>query len=44
MIDDQQPELGTLTSRDAWHQWRDRVVARYRAQGAWPSPSWDRPP
>ncbi|MEU6071044.1 TetR/AcrR family transcriptional regulator [Streptomyces sp. NPDC047082] len=34
VIDDQQPELGTLTSWDARHQWRDKVVARYRGQGA----------
>lgn len=33
VIDDQQPELGSLTSWDAWWQWRDKVVARYRAQG-----------
>ncbi|KOG91307.1 TetR/AcrR family transcriptional regulator [Streptomyces varsoviensis] len=32
VIEDQQPELGSLTSWPAWHQWRDKVVARYRAQ------------
>ncbi|MFI1256061.1 hypothetical protein ACH4U6_20110 [Streptomyces netropsis] len=33
LIDDQQPELGALTSWAAWWQWRDKVVARYREQG-----------
>ncbi len=33
VIDDQQPELGSLTSWAAWWQWRDKVVARYREQG-----------
>lgn len=33
VIDDQQPELGSLTSWAAWQRWRDKVVARYRAQG-----------
>ncbi|MGW3230064.1 TetR/AcrR family transcriptional regulator [Kitasatospora sp. NPDC001095] len=33
VLDDQQPELGSLTSREAWRQWRDKVLARYRAQG-----------
>ncbi|ARZ71786.1 TetR family transcriptional regulator [Streptomyces albireticuli] len=33
VIADQQPELGSLTSWAAWWQWRDKVVARYRAQG-----------
>ena len=33
VLDDQQPQLGNLTSWDAWTQWRDVVVARYRAQG-----------
>ncbi|MGK4578614.1 TetR/AcrR family transcriptional regulator [Kitasatospora sp. HPMI-4] len=33
VIDDQQPELGSLTSWAAWQQWRDKVVARYREQG-----------
>ncbi|MEV5238455.1 TetR family transcriptional regulator [Streptomyces cinnamoneus] len=34
VIDDQQPELGSLTSWTAWWQWRDKVVARYREQGS----------
>ncbi|NEA50194.1 TetR/AcrR family transcriptional regulator [Streptomyces sp. SID10815] len=33
VIEDQQPELGALTSWDAWRQWRDKVVRRYREQG-----------
>ncbi|MEU1310614.1 TetR/AcrR family transcriptional regulator [Streptomyces cinnamoneus] len=33
VIDDQQPELSSLTSWAAWYQWRDKVVARYREQG-----------
>ncbi|WP_282204021.1 TetR/AcrR family transcriptional regulator [Kitasatospora fiedleri] len=33
VLADQQPELGALTSLDAWRQWRDKVLARYRAQG-----------
>ncbi|MCD9141267.1 TetR/AcrR family transcriptional regulator [Streptomyces albireticuli] len=33
VIDDQQPELGSLTSWAAWWEWRDKVVARYREQG-----------
>jgi AcrR family transcriptional regulator len=33
VLDDQQPELGSLTSWTAWWDWRDKVVARYRAQG-----------
>ncbi|MFE0041894.1 TetR/AcrR family transcriptional regulator [Streptomyces albireticuli] len=33
VIDDQQPELGSLTSWTAWWEWRDKVVARYREQG-----------
>ncbi|MFD5435669.1 TetR/AcrR family transcriptional regulator [Kitasatospora sp. NPDC127067] len=33
VLDDQQPELDSLTSREAWWQWRDKVLARYRAQG-----------
>ncbi|PZG18228.1 TetR/AcrR family transcriptional regulator [Nonomuraea aridisoli] len=34
VLEDQQPQLGDLTSWDAWRQWRDRVVERYRAQGS----------
>ncbi|WP_030674424.1 TetR/AcrR family transcriptional regulator [Streptomyces sp. NRRL B-1347] len=34
VIDEQQPELGSLTTWAAWHQWRDKVVARYQAQGS----------
>ncbi|GLW69745.1 TetR family transcriptional regulator [Kitasatospora phosalacinea] len=34
VIEDQQPELGALTSWGAWWQWRDKLLARYRAQGA----------
>lgn len=33
VLEDQQPELGALTSREAWWRWRDKVLARYRAQG-----------
>ncbi|MBF8185235.1 TetR/AcrR family transcriptional regulator [Nonomuraea sp. K274] len=33
VLEDQQPQLGDLTSWDAWQQWRDRVVERYRNQG-----------
>jgi hypothetical protein len=33
VLSDQQPELGDLTQWAAWAAWRDRVVARYRAQG-----------
>ncbi|GAA3044040.1 TetR/AcrR family transcriptional regulator [Streptomyces lactacystinicus] len=33
VLDAQQPELDSLTSREAWWQWRDKVLARYRAQG-----------
>ncbi|MER7765822.1 TetR family transcriptional regulator [Kitasatospora sp. NPDC096140] len=33
VLDDQQPELGALTSWAAWRRWREKVVARYRAQG-----------
>ncbi|MFH9347530.1 TetR/AcrR family transcriptional regulator [Kitasatospora sp. NPDC017646] len=33
VLEDQQPELGALTSWEAWQRWRDKVVARYRAQG-----------
>lgn len=33
VLDDQQPQLGNLTTWAAWTQWREVVVARYRAQG-----------
>ncbi|WP_326570701.1 TetR/AcrR family transcriptional regulator [Actinacidiphila glaucinigra] len=33
VLSDQQPYLGTLTSRQAWYDWRDAVVDRYRRQG-----------
>ncbi|MBO1416764.1 TetR/AcrR family transcriptional regulator [Streptomyces sp. FH025] len=33
VLDDQQPELGALSSWQAWERWRDKVLARYRAQG-----------
>ncbi|GAB3744186.1 TetR/AcrR family transcriptional regulator [Amycolatopsis oliviviridis] len=33
VIEDQQPYLGQLTSWQAWHDWRDVVVERYRRQG-----------
>jgi AcrR family transcriptional regulator len=33
VIEDQQPELGDLSTWTAWHSWRDRVVDRYRKQG-----------
>jgi len=33
VIEDQQPFLGNLTSWEAWEQWRDAVVERYRRQG-----------
>lgn len=33
VIEDQQPELGALTSWKAWREWRDKVVRRYREQG-----------
>jgi AcrR family transcriptional regulator len=33
VLDDQQPQLGNLTTWAAWTEWRDIVVARYRAQG-----------
>jgi AcrR family transcriptional regulator len=33
VLSDQQPQLGNLTSWEAWQAWRDTVVARYRAQG-----------
>ncbi|MFG2586824.1 TetR/AcrR family transcriptional regulator [Streptomyces sp. NPDC048438] len=34
VIEDQQPELGSLTSWDAWDRWREKVLARYRTQGS----------
>jgi AcrR family transcriptional regulator len=34
VLEDQQPQLGELTSWPAWHAWRDAVLARYRGQGA----------
>jgi AcrR family transcriptional regulator len=33
VLDDQQPDLGCLTSWSAWYRWRDLVLERYRAQG-----------
>jgi AcrR family transcriptional regulator len=33
VLDDQQPHLGQLTSWQAWDDWRDAVVDRYRRQG-----------
>jgi AcrR family transcriptional regulator len=33
VLEDQQPQLGQLTSWDAWQAWRDVVVERYRRQG-----------
>jgi len=33
VLADQQPQLGDLSSWDAWLAWRDTVVARYREQG-----------
>jgi AcrR family transcriptional regulator len=33
VLADQQPQLSDLTSWAAWLEWRDAVVARYRAQG-----------
>jgi len=33
VLSDQQPMLSELTSWAAWQSWRDRVVARYLAQG-----------
>ncbi|MFC3454919.1 TetR/AcrR family transcriptional regulator [Amycolatopsis speibonae] len=35
VIEDQQPYLGQLTSWEAWGQWRDVVVERYRQQGVY---------
>ncbi|WUJ70580.1 TetR/AcrR family transcriptional regulator [Kribbella soli] len=33
VLEDQEPHLGQLTSWDAWAEWRDVVVERYRRQG-----------
>ncbi|MDX2701476.1 TetR/AcrR family transcriptional regulator [Streptomyces sp. PA03-6a] len=33
VLADQQPHLGALTSWQAWYDWRDAVVDRYRRQG-----------
>jgi AcrR family transcriptional regulator len=33
VLQDQEPHLGQLTSWDAWHEWRDAVVEKYRRQG-----------
>jgi AcrR family transcriptional regulator len=33
VLEDQEPQLGELTSWDAWHEWRDVVVEKYRRQG-----------
>ncbi|GAA3103077.1 AcrR family transcriptional regulator [Kribbella aluminosa] len=33
VLDDQEPHLGQLTSWDAWRDWRDGVVEKYRRQG-----------
>lgn len=33
VLSDQQPHLGALTSWQAWRDWRDAVVDRYRRQG-----------
>ncbi|MEU1619437.1 TetR/AcrR family transcriptional regulator [Streptomyces sp. NPDC005722] len=33
VLSDQQPYLGALTSWQAWYDWRDAVVDRYRRQG-----------
>jgi len=33
VLADQRPQLGDLTSWASWLEWRDAVVARYRAQG-----------
>ncbi|MER6590695.1 TetR/AcrR family transcriptional regulator [Micromonospora purpureochromogenes] len=34
VLDEQQPQLGHLTSWPAWLAWRDRVVDHYRGSGA----------
>src|SRR5881628_1811820 len=33
VLDEQQPHLGRLTSWQAWQDWRDALVDRYRRQG-----------
>jgi AcrR family transcriptional regulator len=33
VLEDQEPQLGQLTSWNAWHEWRDVVVEKYRRQG-----------
>lgn len=33
VLEDQEPHLGKLTTWDAWHDWRDAVVEKYRRQG-----------
>lgn len=33
VLEDQEPQLGRLTSWDAWREWRDVLVERYRRQG-----------
>ena len=33
VIEDQEPQLGQLTSWQAWREWRDVVVEKYRRQG-----------
>jgi AcrR family transcriptional regulator len=33
VIEDQEPQLGRLTSWDAWQEWHDVVVEKYRRQG-----------
>jgi AcrR family transcriptional regulator len=33
VLEDQEPHLGQLTSWEAWHEWRDVVVEKYRRQG-----------
>jgi AcrR family transcriptional regulator len=33
VLEDQQPQLGDLTSWRAWYAWRDTVLTRYREQG-----------
>jgi AcrR family transcriptional regulator len=35
VLQDQQPQLGELTSWSAWLAWREKVIARYRGQGQW---------